>query len=377
MAQVIITVTCDWDGLDYPIGEPHNSAGNPHFRFSRGVQAIRHFNRIFAGRVPITHFICPVYFTRSKSLAEYYVTETKHLIKESNCEIGLHIHGWLSLMRACGIAARDPVKDPSLPDWGERESNRYGLCVPFLTGDGEEKVDYGHGVPLGIYRQEEISRIVEKGRELLVDNGIIESSEDCASFRCGGWLANDAVFAALQIVAPPFQYEASAADASFFAGNDGTLARWLVQLWGSKKQPHGSYLANSLFLAAYPNGIDIRGRSNEVAEAQPRMIQKLLEIPDTAILADYVKASYMTEQIDRAVGLAAQQACDIYISLGFHIESGGDPRFGKVFGHIEEVIEALGHVNQKYAQTGRIQYLTIAEAGRRFLRSSGRETRGV
>ncbi|MGH7495208.1 MAG: hypothetical protein ACREOO_22790 [bacterium] len=370
MGQVIITVTCDWDGLDYPLGEPYNPEGNPHFRFDRGVQAIQYFNKVFENCVPITHFICPVYFTRSKALVEYYARNTTHLIKESNCEIGLHIHGWMSLMHACDIWPRDPVEDPSVPDWGAQENSRYGLCVPYLTDDGHEKIDYGHGVPLGAYRQEEISQIVKKGRELLVDHRIMAAREDCVSFRCGGWMANDAVYAALQTVEPSFQYEASAVDASFFAGRGGILDRWLAQLWGSKGQPEHSYLANRLFLSAYPDGINIWGRSNDVAEAQPRRMQKLLEIPDTAILADYVKAGYMVEQIDGAVALAALHASDIYVSLGFHLESGGDPRFGKVFGHIEEVIAALEHVNQQYARHSKVQYLSIAEAGRRLLQNS-------
>jgi hypothetical protein len=97
-------------------------------------------------------------------------------------------------------------------------------------------------------------------------------------------------------------------------------------------------------------------------------VQKLLELPDTAILADYVKADYMKEQIDRAVATASQQSADLYVSLGFHLESGGDPRFGRRFGHIERVIEALEYADRQYAAKDRIQYLTIAEAGRRFLR---------
>ena len=374
MGKVIITVTCDWDGLDYPLNGQHNPEGNPHFRFDRGIEAIQYYNKNFDDRIPITHFICPVYFTRSKSLAEYYAGPISQLLKNSNCEIGLHIHGWMSLMQACGVAPRDPVQDQSLPDWGASENGRYGLSVPYKNDSGEEKIDYGHGVPLGVYHQDEILQMVERTRTLLVDNKIIESSADCISFRCGGWMANDAVLAAIQMVEPPFQYEASAVDASFFANGSGDLARWLAQLWGQQKQIENSYLANSLFLSAYPNGINICGHSNDVSEAQPRKIQKLLELPDTAILADYVKADYMKEQIDYAVTIASLQTSDLYVSLGFHLESGGDPRFGIRFGHIERVIEALEYVDRQYAATDRIQYLTIAEAGERFLRTENSQS---
>ncbi|MCG3118898.1 MAG: hypothetical protein ALAOOOJD_01183 [bacterium] len=370
--KVIITVTCDWDGLDYPLNGQHNPAGNPHFRFDRGMQAIAHFNKMFDHRIPITHFICPVYFTRSQALAEYYAREISQRIKNSCCEIGLHLHGWISLVQACGITPRDAVQDHALPDWGAQENSRLGLSVPYQNDHGDEKIDYGHGVPLGVYSQDEICQLVERGRALLIKNKIIKSSGDCVSFRCGGWMANDAVLAAIQMVDPPFQYDASAVDASFFATGSGDLNRWLAQLWGSQRQIGNSYLANSLFLSAYPNGIHIRDNGNDVSAAQPQKIQKLLELPDTAILADYVTADYMKEQIDRTVAIASQQSSDLYVSLGFHLESGGDPRFGKRFGHIERVIEALEYANQQYAATGKIQYLTITAAGRGFLQNSQR-----
>lgn len=372
MGKVIITVTCDWDGLDYPLNGEHNLEGNPHFRFDRGLQAIDDFNKIFNHRIPLTHFICPVYFTRNKSLAEYYAGPISQLIKNRPCEIGLHIHGWMSLMQACGVTPRDPVQDRFLPDWGASENGRYGLSVPYRDDAGADKIDYGHGVPLGVYSQDEICQLVERGRALLIENKIIKSSVDCLSFRCGGWMANDAVLAAIQRVAPPFQYEASAVDASFFANGSGVLNHWLVQLWGSQRQIETSYLANNLFLAAYPQGIHIRSDANDVSAAQPRMIQKLLELPDTAILADYVTADYMKEQIEHTVTFASRQSSDVYVSLGFHLESGGDPRFGMKFGHIERVIEALEYANQQYAATGKIQYLTITAAGRGFLQNSRR-----
>lgn len=369
MAKTIITVTCDWDGLDYPLDGQHNPEGGPHFRFDRGMQAIQYFNRVFDDRIPITHFICPVYFTRSKFLAEYYAGKISQLIKAGNCEIGLHIHGWISLIQACGVTPRDPVQDPSLPDWGARENNRYGLSVPYKNDQGKEKTDYGHGVPLGVYSRDEICQLVERGRTLFVENKILKSSADCISFRCGGWMANDAVLAAIQMVDPPFRFEASAVDASFFANSSEILSDWLTQLWGPQRQVENSYLTNSLFLSAYPNGIKIFGSSNDISRAQPRKIQKLLELPDTAVLADYVTGGYMKEQIGRAVEVASKQSCEVHISLGFHLESGGDPRFGTRFGHIERVIEALEYIEQQYAATERIRYLTIAEAGKRFLQA--------
>ncbi|MCG3153849.1 MAG: hypothetical protein DKINENOH_00439 [bacterium] len=370
IAAVIITVTCDWDGLDYPVAGPHNPGADRHFRFHRGLQAIQYFNRHFGGRIPLTHFICPVYFTRSLRLTGYYAPRISELVAHSNCEVGLHLHGWMSLVQACGLTPADPVQDPELPDWGTQGENRLGLSVPYVDDAGLARLDYGHGVPLGVYPQDEIVQLAQAGRGLLLANQIIASAEACRSFRCGGWLANDAVLAALQNTQPAFQYEASAVDAAFFPAGSGALADWLRQLWGSRRQSAQTFLSNQLFLAAYPQGLAIHTHSNAVTEAQPRLIQNLLEIPDTALLADYVEAGFMVDQVARARAAVAQQESDVYVSLGFHLESGGDPRFGKVFGHLERVIEALDEIERRYG--GAIHYLTIAEAGRRWHATRGR-----
>lgn len=370
MAKVIITVTCDWDGLDYPLEAPHNPARQPHFRFDRGLEAIQHLNALFENRIPVTHFICPVYFSRSQALAEYYAGRMVQLFKNRRDEIGLHLHGWMSLVQTCGVVPRDPIQDHTLPDWGARGGDRLGLSVPYKNDAGEEKIDYGHGVPLGVYQQYEIFQMLENGRMLLVQHQLIAAREDCRSFRCGGWMANDAILTALQLATPPFLYEASTVDASFFAKESGTLSGWLAQLWGATRQEKESFLANSIFLAAYPEGINIFAQSNTVATAQPRRLQNLLALPDTAILADYVTADYMKEQIDHAIAQASAQAADVYLGLGFHLESGGDPRFGTHFGHIERVIAVLKYVEQQYGATADIEFLTIADAGRHFLQNN-------
>jgi hypothetical protein len=77
----------------------------------------------------------------------------------------------------------------------------------------------------------------------------------------------------------------------------------------------------------------------------------------------------MKEQIHRAMELATQQNSEVYLSLGFHLESGGDSRFGRILGHIERVIEALEYVEQHDAMKDSIEYLTIAAAGKRFLQA--------
>jgi hypothetical protein len=155
-------------------------------------------------------------------------------------------------MHACGVAPRDPVQDHSIPDWGAQENNRYGLCVPYRNDAGEEKIDYGHGVPLGVYRQEEIQQVVERCRVLLVENKIIQSSGDCVSFRCGGWMAND-VLAAVQMVEPLFQYDASAVDASFLQMAAVRCMTGLLN-FGDRKTDGNILFGQLSFLSAYPSG---------------------------------------------------------------------------------------------------------------------------
>src|SRR5262245_3571377 len=106
MAKVIITLTCDWDALDYAYTDRAGKSCTPPDRFNGGVGAITRFHELFGGAIPITHFICPAYFARKSPNESKYADGIKALAKAGD-EIALHIHCWKSLVEACGVTFLD------------------------------------------------------------------------------------------------------------------------------------------------------------------------------------------------------------------------------------------------------------------------------
>jgi hypothetical protein len=363
MAKVILTVTCDWDALDYEYTNYDTGTSYvPPERFNNGVGAVKKFHELFGGEIPITHFICPAYFTR-KSKHEATYAEGMNTLAKRGDEVALHIHCWKSLVNACGVTFLDP-RDKTVPDWGRTDDSPFGLKVGS---------DYGHGVPLGAYSYGDIVKLMDASRALLCKKVGIEKAS-CVSFRSGGWMTSDSVFKAVESLG--FQYEASAVNYKFFDNKwETTLDKWLSALWGGGTSDE--FLSNRRFRIPYhklPTG------PSNVTALQPCTAGLLVELPDTGVLADYVEVKWMKNHIKDAVKLASDSPQDIYISLGFHLESGGDTRFaddgfsskafgGKKFGEtgcIGKLVEVLYWARETYGDG--IAYQTIAQAGSKFLK---------
>jgi len=363
MAKVLITTTVDWDAYDKA----------DYSVFDAGVAAIDKLNKRHS-HVKLTHFICAAYFTRGKAAANHYRDAIKHLRKKrSDDEIGLHVHCWKSLMKYCGMLQKEK---PTYHHWDNTKDGR-----PKVTLTGGE--DTGHGVPLGSYDDFQIQKILEKSRDLLVSNGVVKKGE-IESFRCGGWLASDSVLRALEKV--KIKYDASAADARFVSSINGTLKNqsgtgfklgdWIVALWGAKPSWTSCYIQNNKVIRlAYPKGIQIHDKQlvnykQGLLAAQPKRIWKnLVEVPNTALLADYVTKNHMIKQIDIAVDLAQTQSDPVHVSLGFHVESatwhGIDySPSRKNLKNIEKIDAVIKETDRKHK--GKIEYLTVKEAGRRI-----------
>ncbi|MCP4112530.1 MAG: hypothetical protein GY749_44560 [Desulfobacteraceae bacterium] len=174
MGKAVITVTVDWDGAD----------NKKISIFNRGIGAILSFNNEFK-TIPLTHYICPVFFTRNKELSNYYQQVIRQVVKGSACEVGLHVHCWKSLMKYCGLFTDESdfmniptfYSNPAIDPFVEYEDD---LSVPME--------DKGHGIPLGAYEKKDIEVIINKSRQLLLEYQIADEN-DLVGFRCGGvWL---------------------------------------------------------------------------------------------------------------------------------------------------------------------------------------------
>jgi hypothetical protein len=341
--KIILTLTVDWEGASLK---------------QENLDAMKVFQKKFPD-YPVTHFICPSYYTRGEDPVP--ITEKIQSVLKPGDEIGLHIHCWYTLM---DLFAKRHITTPTwLP------GNDPGDGVPY---DGGTKMDYGHDVPLGLYTVEEITATLAGGRQLLATNGLIGSTADCPSFRCGGWMACDKVFTAL--VNAGFKNDASGAPANFNLGVyqwiqtnwgvDYPLFDWLYQMWGTNYVSSPAFLVNSKSRAAYPRGVLGIGDPDI---SPPAIINGIVEVPDTGSLADYNTRDDLKQYIDTAVDAPTDE---VYISLGFHQETATDK---SVFDPPSTNIEVLTW-GLEYLQsvTQQVEVLTRRDAAERFQASQAK-----
>jgi hypothetical protein len=233
MPNLYVTMTVDWEGQTLEQGN---------------LDAMRQFRQKFPD-IPITHFICPAYFTRVSTLqaVEALAAEINSVINEKIDEVALHIHCWYSLMDA---AINQHIITPT---WNP--GNDPGEGVPYDPPGNDE--DYGHDVPFGCYTPAEIASALATGIQLLRKS--IKRTGTIESFRCGGWLAGDKVLRVLQQAG--LKYEASATPGEFFrevivkAAPADPIYGWVADMWSTKVVTAPDYLVNTLRQAAYPGGI--------------------------------------------------------------------------------------------------------------------------
>jgi hypothetical protein len=318
MAQVIMTITCDWEGRTL----------NP-----ADLKALQVLNTLLARLagsdnppLPITHFICPAYFTRTDTPV-FRTTRAQQILEsgaiKSNDEVGLHIHCWKSLALEGGIPydqiQMQPIGAPPFdPDWTTRKDAPIGP-------------DFGETVPLGIYSQQQIGLYLQAGITLLnQDLGF-----NPVSYRTGMWVTCDEIFNALSNT--PLKYEASALPydfaATLYAYNnnlqpptDVPAFQWNAKIWGNAQTTNQdpAYVQNTLSFAKYNSGVT--GTLNTQI-SQPQAIGTRIEIPDTGALIPSTNTAIMNLYIDRAINLAQANDATVYASIGLHQENASQPAF--------------------------------------------------
>ncbi len=316
--KIIMTLTVDWEG-------EHLKAAN--------LDAMKLFNEKFP-EYPLTHFICPAYYTRGEDPAP--ITEAIRSVIKPGDEIGLHVHCWYTLMD------RYAGRHIATPTWLPNDDPGQG--VPYDHGS---KMDYGHDVPLGLFTRQEIAKTLVGARQLLAEVGLIGSAADCTGFRCGGWMACDKVFEAL--ADSNFEYDASGAPSKFNLvvwerirqryGVEVPLFYWISLIWGPSFVTAPDYMVNLRSHAAYPGGVLGIG---DPAISGPAAIAPLMEVPDTGSLADYTTFDDLKGYIDTAVSSLAEE---VYISMGFHQETAADDsHFSPLSTNIQILTQALQYL---------------------------------
>lgn len=284
----MVSVSVDWEGAYFE---------------ENGLAALARFQSENPD-VPITHFVCPAYYTKPSAVAgevTYFLTQ--HIRQED--EVGVHLHPWHSLVQA----ARVPVR-----------SSR-----SFLTEDGrlmEFDGDAGFDVDPSIYTVTELRAIMATSRGLLESAGF----KVAPAFRAGGSLAPANVLEAAR--AEGFLIDSSAIDSTLLgegASSDGFeyLASRVREVWPKVDRTTQPFLIDT------PAG-------------------PILEMPDTGAMADHMSSEEMEDHVQWAAGSPKRP---IFVHLGFHAETAH---------HYAALLSrALGNLRRRKVP---MQFVTVSKA---------------
>jgi len=297
VGKIIFSLTIDWEG--------------EHFRNLSDLFAVR---KRIGEHIPVTHFICPAYFTQNIKNAKEKISKAIFDIDE----IALHIHCYESLVNKAGVKFRTE------PDFFKG----YSPIVKKLFSHLPKKLQLknsGRGVPLSAYTYDEIVKILKTSRKLLFQNFDIK---ELTGFRAGGWIASDEVLRALAETG--FKYDSSATPPSvlsqgFSEKNDGNFrddygdsydgfSQYIIRMWGHQLEEE-RFLANSLSRKYCSDNFI-------TPFTQPYSLQNIIEMPNNASMSDYasIEKTMLPVLEEGFTIIKKHDKNNFYINVGFHQE---------------------------------------------------------
>jgi hypothetical protein len=287
-APVVVSVSVDWEGA---------------FLDEDALAALTLF-RTGNPDMPVTHFICPAYYTKPGAVAADITASLRAQIHPGD-EIGVHLHAWNSLVQAASV----PVRPGS----------------SFLTPDGrlmDFEGDAGFDLDPTVYTVSELRSILATSRRLLESAGL----KVAPVFRVGGWLGAPNVLEAAR--AEGFTVDSSAIDPAWLGDAEGEeefqlLAVRLREVWPKVDRTTQPFLIDT------PAGA-------------------LLEVPDSGGMADQVTG----DEVENYVQRVAQQAVrPVFVHVGLHAETADD--------HADDLSNALANLRRHKVP---MQFVTVGRA---------------
>jgi hypothetical protein len=294
--SVVMSVSIDWEGA---------------FLDEEALAALTRF-RTDNPDLHVTHFICPAYYTKPQAVAADVTAALRAQIHPGD-EVGVHLHAWNSLVQAAGV----PVRPGS----------------SFLTADGrlmEFDGDAGFDLDPTVYTVSELRSILSTSRRLLESAGL----KVAPIFRVGGWLGTRSVLEAAR--AEGFTVDASAIDPTWLGDAAGEeefqqLAVRLKDVWPKVDRTTQPYLI-------------------ETAAGQ------LLEVPDSAGMADQVASDEVEDHVQRAARQARQP---VFVHVGLVAETADE--------HADDLTNALGNLRRQKIPMQQVTVGRAAELARAAL----------
>ena len=248
-AKITVYVTVDWEGV---------SLDNDN------LETMQEFRRKYP-HIAMLQLITPSYWLRPDVNKAAITAQIKSTFLAID-QVGLHIHGWKSLLNYCQVPYQ---YTPSFADQDE-------AC---------ELGDCGYSVSLeNAYSEADLSKLVACGGDILVQQGFAKPTH----FRAGGWQFGPKLSAALQ--ANGFTWDSSRIDVNL-----------LTTSW------HDQSSMIKMLREFHPNATPLD---------QPFYINQLHEYPNNAALADYTSSKQIVTMFNALI----QRQKKVMV-LGFHQET--------------------------------------------------------
>lgn len=337
--KILISISVDWEG--------------EHFDNLHDLIALR---KKIGWHIPCTHFICPAYFTGE--LKNPAATIRKAI--SDNDEIALHIHCLQPL-----ISKIPGVKFRTEKNYYKAQSRLIPSIIrkrlPKQVARFLQPRISGRGVPLSVYNDDEICKIIDYSKQLLASELGVSA---LFGFRAGGWLASDSVLKNTQ--KSGFVYDASAVPPEILSQDysrysigtlrddhgdrNGVFTDYILKMWGYEAQEEW-FLKNYLTL-------QYNAQKAIKKTTQPYKIGDLIEMPNNCALSDFATHKKTMRPILnmalKKVSTDLGKPC--FISIGCHQE-------GDIYNKLP-LIEFIQSITDEEKQ--QIDFVTTKQAAVRF-----------
>lgn len=275
----------------------------------RNLEALSSFRRKYKS-IPLVQFFNPVHLIRKQDLKLLKKHFEGVILKKDVW--GLHLHSWKSLLEHAGVPWKT---EPSF--WGN------------ILESEDCAQDCGHEIPLTVYDQNELERVISRSFELLKGMGLPKP----LVFWAGGWLSTPALWSSLSKFNIYFDFSAVPTRLLEDKLSRYPLYTWLQNRW-SYVHPFSQ-----------PQG-------HSVGDSQDSL--KIVSVPNNLGTIDYMDNKKLLQLVKAQIHLsAATPDKPIYLSLGMYQDTAAMhlKRLGKLLKSITAMAQThqvrLGFLGRK------------------------------
>lgn len=231
------------------------------------LDALRSFRTNFAN-IPVTHFISPAYFVETNPVAETNKREIFGLGRPGDF-VGMNVAPWRSITDKAGVIFRT---GPTF--WGHAVNP--ATC----------RSDCGNDVPLNIYTQDEIRKIMSASQSVMTSAGL----RDVRGMMIRGWMATPEILATGESLGLDYDFSMVTPSTIYERLRNFPIFSWVKGLWPKS---------------------DVLSQPGIVSDELPGMV----EVPQALGALDYVSHKQMLQFLDSMLAAPARGPLTYHIVL--------------------------------------------------------------